>query len=243
MTRTILTALDLIEENLKFIRQQLESDPLALNAVSGFHGAQEILRTHAIEIKPELPDVLRDKSVLFLKDLINCNLSTTEVFYHEITEDGSSSNDTDVDLYLHFAALVRGVGDLGASFSFEGLSEVEWIAFQDMYATAMRDLRKKTVEVPELMVSYYTSHHVEGIPPQFVVSGFAYPGLLNDNVAVYEFLDEVRARMNQERLSDGTVFDGFVISCPELEQYQSWVLLTEGFPQGVNQVAQNTPTE
>lgn len=242
MTRTILTALDAIEENVKFIRQQLETDPGTLNAVAGFHGAQEILRTHAVSAKPELPDVLRNKIGSFFHKLHSSEYTTpvNVIRFDEITEEGSVSKETD-SIYLHLARLTKDAGLQGAALSFEDLSEVEWHAFQDMYQTAMRDLRKKTVEVPELMVSYFTSHRAEGEQPQFVVAAFAYQHLLNDTLSVNQFLDEVCGRMNQERLSDGTVFDGFMVSCPELEQYQTWAILTGGFPQGANQAAQNTP--
>jgi hypothetical protein len=233
MNRNILTALDTIEEQLKFIRQQLEADPSALQGVSAFHGAQEILREHAPLIKAELPDAILDKSVWFITDIHNPDCTpVAQNFFSAITEDGSTSPDVD-DIYKYYLGLVRGAGATGTSLSFDDLTALEWAAFQDMYQTAMRDLRKKTMEVPEMMVSVFTTYVDDTFADtprvNHVTSAYAYHGLLNDELALNMFLDDVYAKVNATRLTDGVSLDGFMVTCPEVEHYQTWVVRTGGF--------------
>lgn len=234
MNRNILTALDTIEENIRYIRQQLEADPTALRGVASFHGAQEILREHAAVIKQELPDVLRDKSVWFFYDLQHPVKVApfAQNHFDTITEEGSTSPDVD-DIYLYFARHASAAGLKGASLGFEELTPVEWVAFIDMYQTAMRDKRKQTTVIPELMVSYFTTH-TDGVADDSqrtsqVVTAYAYQGLLTDDLELNKFFDTVLDYMNATRLMDGVTLDGFMVTCPELAPYQQWVVHTGGF--------------
>lgn len=238
MKRNILTALDTIEENIRYVREQLDMDVSALTSAASvagtFHGAQEILREHALKIKQELPDVIRDVCVWFCTDIDaeQCN-AVAQNYFNAISDDGSRSPDVD-NIYTYFAGLVRSAGVKGASLSFEDLTDLYWVAFQDMYQTAIRDLRKTTVEIPEMMVTVYSSHIDDKFDenPRInrLVAAYAYDGLLNDELALNKFLDEVYAKVNAVRLTDGVSLDGFMVTCPEVVGYQLWAVRTGGFP-------------